>query len=163
MRRSIPLPRSEGVTSRQAHADLPEGTYERELGRDGEGAKHLIEVNVRGAASPDEARLVARTITTSPLVKTAVAGSDPNWGRILVAAGRSGARVAEGSASLRLQDFLLYEHGRARPFDEKAVSDAMLADEVRIDLDLGLGGGAATAWGCDLTTDYVHINADYRT
>ena len=135
----------------------------RMLARDGEGAKRLIEVEVRGAASLADARLVARTITTSPLVKTAVAGGDPNWGRVLVAAGRSGAALDEARTSLRLQGELLCERGRGLDFDEETLSAKLDRDEVRIEVDLGLGEASAKAWGCDLTTDYVHINADYRT
>jgi glutamate N-acetyltransferase/amino-acid N-acetyltransferase len=135
----------------------------RELARDGEGASRLIEVVVTGAASDEDARRLARTITTSPLVKTAVAGCDPNWGRILVAAGRAGAALEEPKTSLRLQGETLFERGDGLPFDEAAVSRKLNSPEVRIELDLGLGSGAATAWGCDLTVDYVHVNADYRT
>jgi glutamate N-acetyltransferase/amino-acid N-acetyltransferase len=135
----------------------------RELARDGEGASRLIEVVVNGAASVEDARRIARTITMSPLVKTAIAGCDPNWGRILVAAGRAGAALDESLTSLRLQDTLLLERGVAQPFDEAAVSASLEAAEVRIELELGLGDASATAWGCDLTVDYVHINADYRT
>jgi glutamate N-acetyltransferase / amino-acid N-acetyltransferase len=135
----------------------------RELAGDGEGAKHLIEIAVSGATSVEDARLVARTVSTSPLVKTAVAGFDPNWGRILVAAGRAGAALEESRVSMRLQDELIYDRGKALPFDEAAMSKRLEEPEVRIDIDLGLGSGQATAWGCDLTTDYVHINADYRT
>jgi glutamate N-acetyltransferase/amino-acid N-acetyltransferase len=135
----------------------------RELARDGEGASRLMEVVVTGAASKEDARRVVRTITTSPLVKTAVAGCDPNWGRVLVAAGRAGAKLEEAKTSLRLQGELLLERGASQPFDEKAVSKKLDADEVRIELDLGIGDGAASGWGCDLTTGYVHINADYRT
>lgn len=135
----------------------------RELARDGEGAKHLIEVAVTGAASREDARLVARTVSTSPLVKTAVAGFDPNWGRILVAAGRAGAALEESRVSMRLQGELIYDRGGALAFDEPAMSKRLEEEEVRIEIDLGLGDGNATAWGCDLTTDYVHINADYRT
>jgi glutamate N-acetyltransferase/amino-acid N-acetyltransferase len=135
----------------------------RELARDGEGAQHLIEIAVTGAKSVEDARLVARTVSTSPLVKTAIAGFDPNWGRILVAAGRAGAALEESKTSMRLQGELLFDRGKALEFDEESMSKALEAEEVRIELDLGLGSGAATAWGCDLTTDYVHINADYRT
>lgn len=135
----------------------------RELARDGEGAKHLIEIAVTGAASLEDARLVARTVSTSPLVKTAVAGFDPNWGRILVAAGRAGAALEESRVSMRLQGELIYDRGKALVFDEAQMSKQLEEDEVRIDIDLGLGTAQATAWGCDLTTDYVHINADYRT
>ncbi|MPZ48995.1 MAG: bifunctional glutamate N-acetyltransferase/amino-acid acetyltransferase ArgJ [Dehalococcoidia bacterium] len=144
---------------------LAVGTHlARELARDGEGAQRLIEVAVTGAASREDARRIARTISNSPLVKTAITGCDPNWGRILVAAGRAGANsLDETRASLRLQGESLYERGSILAFDEAAVSKTMDAPEVRIELDLGLGDGAATAWGCDLTVDYVHINADYRT
>jgi glutamate N-acetyltransferase/amino-acid N-acetyltransferase len=135
----------------------------RELARDGEGAKHLIEIEVTGATTLEDARLVARTVSTSPLVKTAVAGFDPNWGRILVAAGRAGAPLVESKVSMRLQGELIYDRGAALAFDEAAMSKRLEEEEVRVEMDLGLGGARATAWGCDLTTDYVHINADYRT
>jgi len=135
----------------------------RELARDGEGAGRLMEVVVTGAASLDDARRIARTITTSPLVKTAVAGCDPNWGRILVAAGRAGGRLVEAQTSLKLQGETLLSKGTSQPFVESEMRARLEAAEVRIELDLGLGDAAATAWGCDLTTDYVHINADYTT
>ncbi len=135
----------------------------RMLARDGEGARRLIEVEVRGAVSLADARLIARTITTSPLVKTAVAGADPNWGRILVAAGRAGAPLEESRTSMRLQGELLLDHGAAQPFDEETLHRKLDVDEVRIQLDLDLGDASARAWGCDLTADYVHVNADYRT
>ncbi len=135
----------------------------RELARDGEGAKRLIEVEVAGATSLEDARRVSRTIASSPLVKTAVTGCDPNWGRILVAAGRAGAKVDTGLASLALQGRLLFERGRVLPFEEAAMRSLLDAPEVSIRLDLGLGDASATAWGCDLTTEYVSINADYTT
>jgi glutamate N-acetyltransferase/amino-acid N-acetyltransferase len=135
----------------------------RELARDGEGAGRLMEVAVTGAASVDDARRIARTITTSPLVKTAVAGCDPNWGRILVAAGRAGGRLIEARTSLRLQGQELLRLGVSQPFVESEMRERLDAGEVRIELDLALGDASATAWGCDLTTEYVHINADYTT
>jgi glutamate N-acetyltransferase / amino-acid N-acetyltransferase len=135
----------------------------RELARDGEGARHLIEVAVTGATTLEGARAVARTVSTSPLVKTAVAGYDPNWGRILVAAGRAGAPLEEAKVSMSLQGELIFQRGLALPFDEPAMSKKLESEEVKIEIDLGLGEASATAWGCDLTTDYVHINADYRT
>jgi glutamate N-acetyltransferase/amino-acid N-acetyltransferase len=135
----------------------------REVARDGEGATRLMEVVVRGARNVADARRAARTIASSPLVKTAVAGCDPNWGRILVAAGRSGAELREERCSLRLQGEPLLERGLALPFDEAAIRARLDAPEVRIELDLGLGEMEATAWGCDLTDGYVHINADYTT
>jgi glutamate N-acetyltransferase/amino-acid N-acetyltransferase len=135
----------------------------RKLARDGEGAAHLLTVEVTGAASFDDARMVAKTIANSPLVKTAVAGHDPNWGRVLVAAGRAGARVEERKASLWMQGCVLFDRGRPVPFTEADMRQRLEAEEVQVRLDLGLGEGSATAWGCDLTTDYVHINADYTT
>ena len=135
----------------------------RKIARDGEGATHLITVEVSGAVSLQEARDVAHTLALSSLVKTAVAGSDPNWGRILVAAGRSGARVDPKQTTVKLQGVPLFQNGQVLAFDEEDVHQRMKQDEVRIEIELGLGDGAATGWGCDLTTDYVHINADYRT
>jgi glutamate N-acetyltransferase/amino-acid N-acetyltransferase len=135
----------------------------RKLARDGEGASHLITVEVTGAVSQQQARDVAKTVALSSLVKTAVAGNDPNWGRILVAAGRSGAEVDARKTSVSLQGVPLFERGAVLKFDEEAVHFRMKEEEVVISLDLGLGDGRATAWGCDLTTEYVHINADYRT
>jgi glutamate N-acetyltransferase/amino-acid N-acetyltransferase len=135
----------------------------RMLARDGEGASHLITVEVVNGPTLAHARNVARTVALSSLVKTAVTGNDPNWGRILVAAGRSGSPVEVAKTSVRLQDVLIFDTGRVIEFDETDVSKRMEEDEVRIQIDLGLGTHNATAWGCDLTTDYVHINADYRT
>ena len=135
----------------------------RELACDGEGAGRLMEVAVTGAASVDDARRIARTVTTSPLVKTAIAGCDPNWGRILVAAGRAGGKLIEARTSLKLQGQELLRMGASQAFVESEMRARLDAGEVRIDLDLGLGDASATAWGCDLTTDYVHINADYTT
>ena len=133
------------------------------VARDGEGASHLLTVNVTSAPSKADARNVAKTVALSSLVKTAVAGNDPNWGRILVAAGRSGSRVTPQRTSVSLQGVPLFDKGTVLSFDEDDVHGKMKQDEVIIDIDLGSGSEAATAWGCDLTTEYVHINADYRT
>lgn len=130
---------------------------------DGEGATKVFEVRVRGAASDDDARLAARTITTSSLVKTAIHGADPNWGRILAAAGRSGARVDPRRASVRIADIDVFSGGSPARWDADAVRKAFEAPEIVITLDLGLGDGTASAWGCDLSAEYVHINADYTT
>jgi glutamate N-acetyltransferase/amino-acid N-acetyltransferase len=135
----------------------------RKLAADGEGASHLITVEVTGAASLAEARNVAHTVALSSLVKTAVAGNDPNWGRILVAAGRSGSPVAPQKTSVTLQGVPLFDRGVVLDFDEDEVHEKMKQAEVIIGIELGAGDSSATAWGCDLTTDYVHINADYRT
>ncbi|HEU0075631.1 MAG TPA: bifunctional glutamate N-acetyltransferase/amino-acid acetyltransferase ArgJ [Dehalococcoidia bacterium] len=135
----------------------------RKLAADGEGASHLITVEVGGAASLAEARNVAHTVALSSLVKTAVAGNDPNWGRILVAAGRSGSPVMAGKTSVTLQGVPLFDRGVVLDFDEEDVHEKMKRTEVVIGIELGAGDASATAWGCDLTIDYVHINADYRT
>lgn len=134
----------------------------RRLARDGEGATKLIEVLVEGAASVDDARRAARTVAGSPLVKAALHGGDPNWGRVLAAAGRSGAEVEETRITLHLQDTRVFQ-GAPVPFDEPALSAALSHPEVHIHLDLGVGQSAATAWGCDLSQEYVRINSEYTT
>jgi glutamate N-acetyltransferase / amino-acid N-acetyltransferase len=134
----------------------------RLLARDGEGATKLIEVRIEGAASREEARVAARTITASPLVKTAVHGADPNWGRVLMAIGRSGARIDLDRANLWLGDTRVYS-GSPAPYDERAVSEYLANEYVVIRADLGSGDQNATAWGCDMSADYVHINSDYTT
>jgi glutamate N-acetyltransferase/amino-acid N-acetyltransferase len=135
----------------------------RELARDGEGASKLIEVLVEGAADEADARRAARAVAGSLLVKTAVYGCDPNWGRVLTAAGYSGGQVREQACKLYLQGVRVFADGLPEPFDEAALRQALASREVNIRLDLGLGPGAATAWGCDLTPDYVRINAEYTT
>ncbi|MGB6895456.1 MAG: bifunctional glutamate N-acetyltransferase/amino-acid acetyltransferase ArgJ [Dehalococcoidia bacterium] len=134
----------------------------RRLARDGEGATKLIEVRVEGAASVDDARRAARTVAGSPLVKAALHGGDPNWGRVLTAAGRSGAELEETRITLHLQDTCVFQ-GAPVPFDEPGLGAALSHPEVRIHLDLGVGQGAATAWGCDLSQEYVRINSEYTT
>ncbi len=135
----------------------------REAVRDGEGATKLIEVKVSGAASIKDARLAARTIIGSSLVKTAVYGSDPNWGRVVAAAGRSGAAMDPDKTELNMGDFHLFQNGAPLSFDKKAARKYMDGKEVHFDLNLNLGKGEATAWGCDLTEEYVKINAEYTT
>ncbi len=135
----------------------------RELARDGEGARTLIEVAVEGAADEREARLAARTIASSPLVKTMVAGRDPNWGRIAMAAGRSGARLDQSRARIWIAGLPAFAEGAPAATAEAELSAAMEAPEVRIRADLGVGTASATAWGCDLTEEYVRINASYTT
>lgn len=135
----------------------------RELARDGEGARTLIEVLVQGAASEADARQAARTITSSPLVKTMVTGRDPNWGRVMMAAGRSGVAMDEHSASVWIGPHCALDHGVPTTVDLALISRAMDAPEVQLRIDLGRGTHTATAWGCDLTEGYVRINADYTT
>jgi glutamate N-acetyltransferase/amino-acid N-acetyltransferase len=130
---------------------------------DGEGATKVFEIRVRGAASDEDASRAARTITTSNLVKTAIHGADPNWGRILAAAGRSGARVDERRASVRIGDVDVFRRGAPCSWDPAAVRRIFERPEIAIEVDLGLGSGTARAWGCDLSEEYVQINADYTT
>jgi glutamate N-acetyltransferase/amino-acid N-acetyltransferase len=133
------------------------------MARDGEGATKLVEVTVNGAPSVAEARAAARTIVSSPLVKTAIYGSDPNWGRILAAVGRSGVEVVEAKIDLYLGDLCLLKAGRPQPFDREEAIKLLKEKEISIILDLNLGSGTATAWGCDLTEEYVKINSHYTT
>lgn len=135
----------------------------KSIARDGEGATKLIEVNVNGAANTGEARLAARTVVSSPLVKTAVYGCDPNWGRILAAVGRSGVEVVESSIDLSIGDIPLVKGGTPLPFSRETVARALGKSEVSIRLDLNLDTGSATAWGCDLSEEYVVINSKYTT
>ena len=135
----------------------------KEIARDGEGASKLIEVVVEGAQSDGDARLAARSVAGSMLTKCAVYGNDPNWGRIMNAVGYSGAEMVEERASVYIGDVVVYRNGLPAPFDAAAASDRLRQPEVLLRVDLGLGDGRATAWGCDLTAEYVHINADYTT
>jgi glutamate N-acetyltransferase/amino-acid N-acetyltransferase len=131
--------------------------------KDGEGASRIFEVRVSGAADADAARRIARAIAESQLVKTAVHGGDPNWGRIIAAAGRAGAPIDVSRARLHLQNTLVFENGRPTEYDERALVDAMQTDEVTIALTLSDGDGEAHFWSSDLTAEYVQINAHYRT
>jgi glutamate N-acetyltransferase/amino-acid N-acetyltransferase len=135
----------------------------RQILADGEGVTKVFEVTVRGAASAEDARRAARTVTTSNLVKTAIHGSDPNWGRILAAAGRSGATVDQTRASVRIGEVVVFAAGEPRSLDRNAVRQVFDQAEIPIEIDLGLGTDAATAWGTDLSAEYVRINADYTT
>ncbi len=135
----------------------------RAIARDGEGATKLIEVQVRGARTMADARLSARCIAGSSLLKAAVHGNDPNWGRVIAALGRSGAELDDSRIELTLNGFTLMNKGEPQAFDEKLVSKKMKAPEVHIDVNLHLGRAEATAWGCDLSEEYVTINSDYST
>lgn len=134
----------------------------RRIARDGEGASKLLTVQVRNAASDEDARLAARTVAGSPLVKAAVHGNDPNWGRILVALGRSGASFEPTDVRIDVQGVTVYD-GAPRPFDSAATSELLRQEEVLFSIDLAAGQGTGSAWGCDLTAEYVRINADYTT
>lgn len=142
------------------------------IARDGEGATCLIEVQVSGATDEKAARQVARTIAGSSLVKSAIFGRDPNWGRIAAAAGRAGVPFDQENLQIKLGDFLLMENGQPLPFDRAAASAYLKQaaagaylkqDTVLISVSIGNGSGSGKAWGCDLSYDYVKINAEYTT
>ena len=135
----------------------------RMLAADGEGATRLIVVNVRGARREADAVKVARAIANSPLVKCAVHGGDPNWGRIVCAAGRSGAPVDGSRMVLEIGGVEVFRNGTPVPAKAAALKKAMSAKEVVIDLDLNQGEAAATMWTCDYSREYIAINADYHT
>ncbi|MCY3879315.1 MAG: bifunctional glutamate N-acetyltransferase/amino-acid acetyltransferase ArgJ [Rhodobacteraceae bacterium] len=135
-----------------------------QIARDGEGATKLVYVEVGGAESDDEAMAAAKAVANSPLVKTAVAGEDPNWGRVVMAVGNSGAKLAQERLSIWLGDQLVAENGCvAEAYSEAAAAAHMRESEVRITVDLGIGQGHARVTSCDLTHGYIAINADYRS
>jgi glutamate N-acetyltransferase/amino-acid N-acetyltransferase len=142
------------------------------IARDGEGATCLIEVQITGAHDELAARQIAKTIAGSSLVKAAIFGHDPNWGRIAAAAGRAGVRFEQENLSIKLGDILLFENGQPLPFDKAAASaylkaaahgEYLQSDTVLISVSVGNGHGTGQAWGCDLSYDYVKINAEYTT
>ena len=131
--------------------------------RDGEGATRMAEVRVEGAATAREADVVARTVAESPLVKTAIHGGDPNWGRILAAVGRSGIAVGAGGVDIHLGDIHVAAGSAALPYDEDAAHRQMVADPVRIRVVLHEGSATGWMWTCDFSHEYVDINAHYRS
>ncbi len=132
--------------------------------RDGEGATKFVEVRVTGAATPADAQRAALAIANSPLVKTAVAGQDPNWGRIVAAIGKSGAEADRDRLTIRFGDILVAEKGwRCPDYKEEDGANYMLNPELLIHVDMGLGKAARSVWTCDLTNRYIEINADYRS
>jgi glutamate N-acetyltransferase / amino-acid N-acetyltransferase len=135
----------------------------REIVRDGEGATTVVRLDVVGALDAVQAEKVARAVCNSPLVKTAIHGRDPNWGRILCAAGYAGAGVTPQSVNLSIQEVPVLVRGTPSKFDASALSNAMRGEEVLIRLDLGQGLETTTFWTCDFSAEYVAINADYTT
>ena len=135
----------------------------KELVRDGEGAQRLIEVEVSGAANESDARVAAREIASSSLVKAAVHGRDPNWGRIMMALGKSGAEMDESRIDLFINGIHIVHEGKAIPYSTDAVVGAMGGAEVTFGVELGIGDASARAWGCDLTEEYVTFNSAYST
>lgn len=136
----------------------------KKIPADGEGATHLIEIRVHGAADGADARQIAKTIADSPLVKTAIAGGDPNWGRIVSAAGYAGATIEPAKVALRVQGFSLYENGAPCEFSAPLVSAAIRGTrDVLVEITVGDRPGKATVWTSDLTVDYVKFNSHYST
>jgi glutamate N-acetyltransferase/amino-acid N-acetyltransferase len=132
--------------------------------RDGEGASKFIEIDVAGAESDASARIIALSIANSPLVKTAIAGEDANWGRVVMAVGKAGEPAERDKLAIRFGDTQVAEGGLAvEGYDEAPVAAHLKGQDVRIGVDLGIGEGKATVWTCDLTHGYIAINADYRS
>jgi glutamate N-acetyltransferase / amino-acid N-acetyltransferase len=132
--------------------------------RDGEGATKFVEIRVKGAATDKAARKIGLTVANSPLVKTAIAGQDANWGRIVAAIGRAGEKADRDKLKIKIGGVLICAKGMQVPgYDETPVAQHMKGPQVEIDIDLGLSKGSATVWTCDLTHGYIDINADYRS
>lgn len=131
--------------------------------RDAEGAGHFVSVEVTGLPETQDARRIAKAVCDSPLVKTAITGNDPNWGRIISAAGYAGVPFLERDLSLVLNGVAIYESGRPAAFDETALSQSMASGEVTIRLEFRLGNASIQYWTCDLTSEYIRLNADYTT
>jgi glutamate N-acetyltransferase / amino-acid N-acetyltransferase len=131
---------------------------------DGEGAQKLITITVKGAESDAAARKIGLTIGNSPLVKTAIAGEDANWGRVVAAVGKSGELVDRDKLSVAMGGVVIAKDGeRVEGYDEAPIAAHMKTRDIRIDVNIGLGNGEATVWSCDLTHGYIDINADYRS
>ena len=136
----------------------------RQIVADGEGASHMVELRIDGAASDDDALRVAKAIAHSPLVKTAWTGCDPNWGRLAAAIGYSGAEIDPNRIDISFGDLpICRDGGRAAEFDEAAAHSYMSQHEFAISIKLNQGRGSCVFWTTDLTADYIHINADYST
>ena len=144
----------------------------KNIARDGEGANCLLEVLVQGAKHDDDAIMIAKSICNSALVKTAIHGCDPNWGRIIAAAGNSGIKFNLNDVDLYIGDYQILEKGKLNHYDSQKVTDYMksrlkgkylVEDIVRIVINLNSGKSQGTAWGCDLSKKYVEINSEYTT
>jgi glutamate N-acetyltransferase/amino-acid N-acetyltransferase len=160
---SRPLDGDDLAEFRQALGEVC-GELARAIPADGEGASHLITIEISGCASRRAALKIAKTVAESPLVKTAVAGADPNWGRIVSAAGYAGVPFDPDGVSLHVNGFPLFRDGAPVPFDKKAVSDSIRANrDTLVELRFREGEAEARFWTTDLTAEYVHINADYTT
>ena len=136
----------------------------QQIVRDGEGATKFVSITVEGAASRKAARRIALSIANSPLVKTAIAGEDANWGRIVAAVGKAGEKADRDRLTISVGGVPVAAMGSAVPgYDETPVAAHMKGDEIDIQVDVGVGRSRATVWTCDLTHGYIDINADYRS
>lgn len=135
----------------------------KEIARDGEGATKLLEVHVQGAATVEDAKMAARSVCSSLLVKTAIFGKDANWGRILCALGYSGAAFDPGGVDLYIGNLQMMQKGAPLKFDEAAALEILSQSQILITANIHSGKAAATSWGCDLSYDYIKINGAYRT
>ena len=136
----------------------------QQIARDGEGATKFVEISVVGAENNSDAKKVAKSIANSPLVKTAISGEDPNWGRVVMAVGKSGAQADRDLLAIKFGDILVAENGQvADSYKEKLGQDYMKREEIMITVDLGLGKGSSRFWTCDFSHGYISINADYRS
>ncbi len=132
--------------------------------KDGEGARKFVEVRVKGATTRTAARKIALSIANSPLVKTAIAGEDANWGRIVMAVGKSGERADRDKLRISIGGVKITDGGQVVPnYDEAPVARHIKGSDIVIDIDLGIGRGRATVWTCDLTHGYIDINGSYRS
>jgi glutamate N-acetyltransferase/amino-acid N-acetyltransferase len=157
------IARGHGLARFQAALDHVAEHLAREIVRDGEGASRVIEIRVRGASSERAAKQVARTIAASPLVKTAIAGGDPNWGRVLAAAGRAGVSFNPEKVDLHLGRVRVVRRGAVCKYNATRAEEAVSGPEVRITFDLHEGERESVMWTCDLTAAYVRINSQYHT
>ncbi len=135
----------------------------KEIAADGEGASKFLTINVKGAKSFADAKLVGMTVANSPLVKTAFFGEDPNWGRVICAVGYSGADMVPESTVVKFGGITIFANGTGAQFDEKALAKVMKATDIVIDIELNMGDFDATVWTCDLSYEYVKINGEYHT
>ena len=135
----------------------------KQIVADGEGAKKFITINIIGASSLNMAKNVGFSIANSPLFKTAIAGEDPNWGRIAMAVGKSGENIVANKVQIKIGDFLVAEESTvAKTYNEKELKEYMKWDSITVEVNLNLGSSAYTVYTCDFTKDYIDINADYR-
>jgi glutamate N-acetyltransferase / amino-acid N-acetyltransferase len=164
------LAKNELIDADSPDADVFEKALEKvclylakRIAADGEGATKLIEVTVEGALTVADARIAARTIASSSLVKSAIYGADPNWGRIMAALGRSGVEVEGAGIDIYLGDLQVAQKTQATNFEPKKAVEILKKKQVSIKVNLNVGKGSATAWGCDLSEEYVTINSAYKT